>query len=478
MTDNNNNVPLCVDLDGTLIRSDIMVESFVRAVKLYPWIMLLIPFWLMKGKHTLKYQLAIRSSIDVTRLPYITDFLEYIKLEKVNGRELLLVTGSQKKYAQMIADHLGIFSEVLSTDDTTNLTGKNKAALLLEKFGKGNFDYAGNEEKDKYIWEISRKSIVVNASNSTLKIAQQCSEVKQEFSHQKPGIKKVLKAIRLHQWTKNALIMVPLLAAHKMADMQAIYVTMIAFLSFSLCASATYIVNDLFDLDADRAHKTKCNRPFASGDLSVLSGLILSFALMMLSFVLLIFINWQFSLVLLVYIITTLAYSFKLKSVPIIDVIMLAGLYTTRVVAGAIAINVKISFWLLAFSVFIFLSLAIVKRVSELLNLIADNKHDIKGRGYTVHDIEILKSMGTGSGYLSVLVMALYLNSPMVTQHYSAPDFLWAICPLILFWISRVWLITARRMMNEDPIVFAIKDKVSWLIGGLSLLTVVLASLG
>ncbi len=472
----NDSTPLCVDLDGTLIRTDIMLESFVRAFKSHLYIIFFIPFWLMKGKNHLKMQLAIRSDIDVDNLPYEETFLQYIRDQFSEGRELVLVTGSYEKYANKIAEYLGIFSGVVSTNDSVNLTGRNKAKYLEEKYGQRNFDYAGNESKDGYIWEISRRAIVVNANQKTIDIAKNSCEIEKIIDRKKAGIKKYLKAIRIHQWTKNALIFVPILAAHKFTELEGITSTLIAFLAFSLCASATYILNDLLDLDADRIHAYKMKRAFASGDISILSGLIMSFFLFLISIILLFFVPPAFALVLFIYVVTTLVYSFKLKTLPMVDVIVLAGLFTSRVIAGAAASKIDPTFWLLAFSVFLFLSLALVKRASELINLRLNNKEQAKGRGYAVTDLSIVKSMGTSSGYLAVLVLALYIHSQEITKLYINPNMLWFICPLVLFWISRIWLITARGNMHEDPIVFAIKDKGSWIIAFLAAIVLGLAN--
>lgn len=469
------NIPLCVDLDGTLIRSDIMLESFVRAFKRHLYIVFMVPFWLMQGKQHLKRELANRSEIDVENLPYDYEFLEYLKAQFGEKRELVLVTGSYKKYAEKIADYLGIFSGVVSTDDAVNLTGRNKAEYLEKTYGKRNFDYAGNEAKDGHIWEISRKAIVVNAKPGTIEIAKKSCEVELIFDRKTASIKKYLKAIRIHQWTKNALIFVPLLASHEFSQTPLVISALLAFVCFGLCASATYVVNDLLDLDADRANSYKKKRAFASGDISILHGLMIAFLLFVLSMIMLFFIPWKFAVVLAIYIGTTLIYSFKLKTLPMVDVIVLAGLFTSRVVAGAAACKISPSFWLLAFSVFVFLSLALVKRASELINLINSKKEQAKGRGYSVSDLTIVNSMGTASGYLAVLVFALYINS-LDEKLYKNPGMLWFICPLILFWISRIWLITARGNMHEDPIVFAIKDKGSWVVALISAVFLALAN--
>lgn len=470
------NAPLVVDLDGTLIQSDMLLESFVRVLKSSPWLIFLVPFWLLKGKSELKSQLARRAVVDVSALPYHEGFLDYLKNQKSAGRTLILATGSHQDYAQKIADHLGLFEQVYATTDSHNLTGANKATLLEKDFGNRGFSYAGNESKDRHIWKSAASAVVVSNSEKLKQDAAADTQIEAAFETPKAGLKLILKAMRIHQWVKNALIFFPLVTSHLITSGHAVASSLTAFLSFGLVASGTYIINDLFDLDSDRTHATKKNRPFAAGTVSIQMGLLLSAGLIGGGFVTLLLLPPQFAAVLIVYFIVTLSYSLRLKAVTAIDVLILAFLYTIRVIAGAAAIQVAPSFWLLAFSLFLFLCLAIMKRVSELINMKAANKTKAKGRGYQVTDLPVLESLGTSGGYMSVLVMALYINSPSVTPLYQTPEFLWLICPLILFWVTRVWILTARGLMNEDPIVFAIKDKMSWIIGALAGIAILLAT--
>lgn len=470
-----NSIPLAVDLDGSLIQTDMLFESFIRVLKAQPWLVLLMPFWLLQGIANLKKQLAVRAEINLSALPFNQEFLKYLQSEKAAGRELILATGSNEHIAKKISQNLTIFSKVLASDDKVNLTGSKKAALLVDLYGEKGFDYAGNESKDKKIWQKSNSAIVVG-NQALVKQAEQVATVSQSFAPTATSPKSLVKAMRIHQWVKNFLIFVPLVTAHLVLDFGVILQALMAFVAFGLIASGTYIINDLFDLDSDRVHSTKCQRPFASGEVSIKFGLFFCGALLASGFSTLFLLPAAFAATLGVYFVVTLSYSLRLKAIASVDILLLSFLYTIRVVAGATAIGVDFSFWLLAFSMFIFFSLAIVKRVSELINMEKQNKVTASGRGYTVEDRPILESLGTASGYMAVLVFALYINSPEVVPLYEQPQILWIMCLLILFWTTRVWMLTARGMMHEDPIVFAIKDRVSWLIGFLAGVVLVLAT--
>jgi len=473
----NNDVPLCVDMDGSLIATDLLFECLVRALKKNIFIAFLVPFWVLRGPHVLKYELARRSQIDIPLLPYRPHVVQWLREQKQSGRRLILCTGSTDGHANAVAEHLDLFSEVMSTTHDKNLTGKNKAALLLARFGNRGFDYVGNEHKDLHIWQHARHAVIVSNSDALVESAKKVTEVEQRFQFGPTTLKVALKAMRIHQWMKNLLVIVPLVTAHKMFDSEAALNTALAFLAFGLIASGTYIINDLFDLDSDRGHHKKSARAFASGAMSIKHGLLLSMALIVTSFLITLKLPLLFLAVLIIYFVVTLAYSFKLKSIRSLDVIVLASLYTVRVIAGTAAIDVTLSFWLLSFSMFLFLSLAIVKRVSELLNMIAQNKEKAAGRGYVTADVQVMNSLGTSSGYLAVLVFALYINSPEVARLYARPEILWLLCPVIGYWLTRVWLITGRGEMDEDPITFAIKDQGSWAVGAVAGIIIAAATL-
>ncbi len=475
MTQANQLTPLCVDLDGTLIHSDLLLESFLLLLKRNPLYLLLIPFWLLKGKAALKAEIAKRVTLNPAALPYNTEFLDWLNSQRDAGRALWLCTASNHRLAQRVAEHLQIFQGVLSSTDDINLSGRTKAKQLVEKFGEKGFDYCGNHRIDLAIWQVSRCAVVVNGSEQLKKEAARLADISGSFPKNNSLFRPILKALRLHQWAKNILIFVPLAAAHKLGDTSSLNHAVLAFIAFGLCASSVYLLNDMLDLEVDRLHPRKCKRPFASGNLSLLIGFALIPILLLCAALFAYSLPMKFWIVLGGYYILTVAYSFGLKRVVLIDTITLAGLYTVRIIAGAKAIDVQLSFWLLLFSVFLFLSLALVKRYAELDAMQRQGKLTAAGRGYHVEDLPILHSMGTASGYLCVLVLALYINSPIIESLYRHPQVIWFLCVLLLYWISRVWLITHRGQMHDDPVVFAMKDKTSLAIGVLAAATVILA---
>ena len=461
-------IPLCVDLDGTLIRSDVLMESFLLLIKLRPWMIFVIPFWLLRGRAALKYEIAHRVDLDAKTLPYQENLIGFLKDERTKGRTLILATAAHRKIAEGIAEHLGIFTVVLATADGINLVGRVKRDALVERYGERGFDYAGNSRADLHVWAMARQAIVVNPRKGVLQGATVCCPVSHTFKDERPHWSMYTKAVRAHQWLKNLLVFVPMLMAHRMTGIHLWADVLLAFISFSLCASSVYLFNDLFDLPADRLHPRKHKRPFASGDLSIIQGLLLTPVLLLAAFA--IAISWlplAFSLVLAAYYALTVSYSLWLKSVVILDAVILAGLYTLRIIGGAAAIGIGASFWLLAFSIFLFFSLALVKRYSELLALRQRGQLTTHGRGYHVEDLVMLMGFGVASGFLAVLVSAFYVNSTKVQALYMHPTVLWPVSPILLYWISRIWLITHRGGMHDDPVVFAATDKGSWVVAAI-----------
>lgn len=466
--------PLVVDLDGTLIRSDLLIESFMLLIKQNPLNLFYVLLWLLKGKANLKAEIARRVDIPVELLPFNQELISYLKAEKAKGRMLLLATASHQRYAHSVAAHLGLFDDVLASDESRNLSGTVKRTALTERFGEKQYAYAGNAPVDLKVWDHCSSAVVV-ANDALRKLAERHCPVEQQFTPPKTGVKVVLKALRVHQWVKNALIFVPLLTSHMLTNPDGLLHGVLAFFAFSFCASSVYFLNDLLDLNDDRRHSTKRNRPFAAGTMSLLAGIVGTPILLLLSAALCWFLPLEFVGVLAIYYVMTVAYSFKLKRVVMVDVITLAALYTIRIVAGAVAVSVTLSFWLLSFSVFVFLSLAIVKRYTELMKLKDKSARKILGRGYQVEDLELLSSLGGSAGYISVLVLALYINSPEVKGLYSRPELMWPACMVMLYWVSRIWIIAHRGGMDDDPIVFALKDKSSIVCGGLIGLFMMLA---
>lgn len=452
--------PLCVDLDGTLIHSDLLLESALALLGRNPLYLFAMAFWLLRGKAHLKREIARRCKIEVATLPYNAALVEWLRAER-GQRRLVLCTASDAGYAHAVAAHLDLFSEVLASDGRSNLSGRHKAARLVERYGDRKFDYAGNTKVDLAVWRHARQGVVVGPSASLGKAAARVTTVERVFERERRPVRIWTRALRLHQWLKNLLVFLPLLAAHRLFSLDAAAHAAAAFVAFGLCASGVYLLNDLLDLASDRRHPRKRERPFAAGTLPLTAGLVAAPALTLAAFALALVIAPLFALTLLGYYVLTLAYSFRLKRIVMLDVVVLAALYTIRIVAGAAAIAQPLSFWLLAFSMFIFLSLAMLKRYTELRMLQANGWNNAEGRGYRVDDLGLIQSLGAASGYLSVLVLALYINSTASEVLYHRPEVLWLLCPLLLYWISRMWVVAHRGQMHDDPVIYAMVDRVS-----------------
>lgn len=469
-------VPLCIDLDGTLLRTDLLVESWFALFKSSVLLALLAPYWLIHGKARLKHEIAQRVDLDVHSLPYDKTFLEYLRNQFRKGRRLILTTASHKKYADKVAAYLGIFDEVIASNRESNFSGSVKSRLLVERFGDGGFDYVGNARIDLQVFPHARQTILVNPEHGVERAAKKLGNVDRVFNAKFGGLGSYVRALRPHQWVKNLLVFVPLAAAHKLGNLELLGQAILAFIAFGLCASSVYILNDLLDLPADRDHPRKRRRPFASGAASVKVGVAFIPLLLAAAMGITLMLPVTFLTVIAAYYVSTLAYSLWLKGKLMVDVLVLAGLYTLRILAGAAAVTIVLSFWLIAFSMFLFLSLAMVKRYSELLDLRNAGKNATKGRGYEVTDLATIQSLGAAAGYCAVLVLALYINSSEVRVKYAHPDMIWLLCPLLLYWISRMWQRAGRGQMHDDPIVFALKDRVSLWVGGASIAVILAAS--
>jgi 4-hydroxybenzoate polyprenyltransferase len=476
MSEARTKLPLCVDLDGTLVRSDLLVESCLALMVKRPLAALLIPLWLLRGKAYLKEQVSQRVELDVSSLPYRSDLLRYIVDEHNRGRTVVLATAAHRLLAEQVAAHLGAFDRVLATEAGVNLSGSAKLQRLQSEFGERGFVYAGNERKDLGVWRGAGEAILVDVPAGLVREVEAIVPVAAQYPPQPGRITEYLRLMRVHQWLKNLLIFLPLLAAHQLGDMQLVAHCVIAFVAFGFCASSVYLMNDLFDLPSDRRHPRKRLRAFAAGRISVFRGLALIPLLLVVGFGLAAFVSPLFTVVLFGYYLTTVAYSLWAKRRPVFDVMFLAGLYTARILAGSAAIQIAPSFWLLAFSMFLFLSLALVKRYAELVAMADAGRHRAAGRGYFTTDLPLVQSLGTASGYMAVLVLALYINSMDIFKLYHRPQVMWLTCPLLLFWISRVWLKTHRGEMHDDPIVFAVKDRISQLVAVMSFLIMLTAT--
>jgi 4-hydroxybenzoate polyprenyltransferase len=468
--------PLCVDLDGTLVKSDTLVDSLLVLARNQPAQLLKLPGQLRHGKAAFKAFVTSAVSLDVIHLPYNRALLPYLQEQARLGRAIYLATGADQRLAHRVAEHLGIFSGVLASDGTTNLIGKNKLERLRAQLGSDEFDYIGNDTPDLPLLKQAPEPMVANPS-LRLRLALRATGLHptQTFIEHRGFLRTILKAMRLHQWAKNLLIFAPLLLAHSLLPAK-ILTAVAAFLCYSLTASSAYLINDLLDIEADRRHPRKRRRPIASGDLPGILGALLAVALLVVAFAGARWLPFDFQKWLLVYLVTTLSYSSILKRFALVDVLVLSGLYILRIVAGAAASGVLISHWLSGFSMFLFLSLAIVKRFAELENLRAANAAPKNGRGYLLADQEQLRAFGTSSAYAAVVVYAIYINSTDVIKLYHKPNLLWLTVPLMLLWLNRVWLLASRGRLDEDPVAFAITDRASLLIG-LCVAAVVLLSL-
>jgi len=467
--------PLCVNLDDTLVLTNLLVESLLLLFKQNPLFLLHIPLWLFRGVAVLKAEVASRVSLDPAWLPYDYELIAWLKAERANGRSIWLCADSNELLATSVGQHLNLFDGVLASDRRVNLVRKAKASRLVEQFGKGGFDYCGSGRKELTVWRQAQSAVVVRGGRRLAQATVKYIPIARVSPPSSNRLKVFFRALRPHQWAKNALVMMPLLAAHQVTNLPAALASLVAATAFCLCASSVYVLNDFLDLDADRAHPRKCKRPFAAGQLSLSAGFVMAPALLGFAFGLGAFLPNSFTAVLAGYYTLTLSYSFSLEGKVLIDALVLACLYTLRIVAGAAAVNVPLSFWILLFSIFLFLSLAFVKRYAELDALRRRGQLQAIGGGYEVRDLPILQSLGCAAGYLSVLVLALYINSPEIEGLYRHPKMIWALCVLMLVWISRVWMTAQRGGMHDDPVVFALKDKISVGVGCLAVLIVILA---
>lgn len=453
--------PLVVDLDGSLVRTDTLLEGVLALVR-HPLTLLRALFALRYGKARLKQELAAAADLDTARLPYNGQLLAYLREQQGAGRVLLLATGADRKTAQEVARHLQLFDTVLASDGRTNLSSGAKLAAIRDAIGEAPFAYAGNSRADLAVWGAAVSGICVNVSPGVARAAARATRIERSFAPETAWPALLLRAIRPHQWAKNLLVFVPLVAARAVGDLSGWVDAAAMFIAFCCTASGIYLVNDLSDLAADRQHPNKHRRPFASGALPLHIGLVAAPLLLLSGFALGLTVGAL--PVLLLYAASSCAYSLWLKSRPLVDVFMLAALYGMRLLAGGIATGYHVSLWLLAFSSFLFLGLAMVKRVAELMTLPAGEKRRAAGRGYRAEDRQIIELMGVASSFVASLVLALYVQSELASALDRRPTLSWIIVPLLLFWECRIWLATARGRMNDDPIVFAARDWVSWLV--------------
>ena len=470
-------VPLCVDLDGTLIRSDTFHEALLLLARGSPRALPALPLWLAGGKAKLKHLVAERVELHSQSLPYCEDVLSLIREAREQGRPVVLVTAAPARIAHSIAAEIGLFDDVLTSDQSVNLSRDRKAAELLARYGRKGFDYIGNSADDLPVFEQCRRAFLVASKQRLRRQAGRRNKDITFVDRRSGGVRAWMKALRVHQWLKNLLIFVPLLASGRFREAELVAHAVLAFASFSLFASAVYVMNDMVDLQSDRLHKTKRKRPFASGALPVAAGVAAVPLLVATSLGVALLIPPLFMGALLVYGLVTTLYSFALKRQVIVDVMLLAGLYTMRILAGSAATDIRPSFWLLAFSMFIFLCLAMTKRYSELREA-ADQESTLSGRGYLPSDLPVVLAVGSASGFVSVVILALYTQSLIVSELYPAPEWIWLIPPLLLYWVARLWLKAGRGQIDDDPVLFAARDRQSLAIAALAGIFFLLARAG
>ena len=464
---NTANPVLCVDLDGTLIKSDVLLESLLLFLKQRPWALFLVLFWGLRGRSYLKLRLASAAPLAIEKLPFRQEILDFIRGEHESGRQTLLVTAAYQSLAEAIAAHVGHFDGVYGSDGVVNLKGSAKAGFLAGMLGKGNFDYIGDSYADLPVWSVARQAYVVGSRRLAKKVARRAS-LARLFEVSQPSFTAWLRSIRLLHWTKNLLVLLPVLLAHNFTWL-AWRDSLLGFALFGCCASGLYILNDLLDLHSDRQHPAKSKRPFAAGEFPLWVGVFESTLLVGCSLIISAFLDFPFAAALLGYAVLTVAYSWKLKRAPLLDVFVLSTFYTIRIWAGGLISGIPVSDWLMAFSLFFFLSLAMAKRHSELQRASRLVEEGDSGRGYVLKDRELLAMFGIASSFAAVVILCLYARSPVVNSLYgSSAELLW-LCPLVLYWLTRVWLLAGRGELDDDPVLFAVRDRTSWVLAVLAI---------
>ncbi len=457
-------LPLAVDLDGTLLATDLLHESLLELARSQPWRLLQLPIWLRHGKAGFKRRLAELARPDVASLPVHADVLAWLKRERAAGRPIILASASDQRLVDAVVSHFPCFDEGLGSDGRINLGGAGKQAALVQRYGEQGFEYAGNGRVDLPVWAASAHAHLVEVPAGVAGRVERLGRPMTLHSRRAGRLQALLQAIRPQQWLKNLLVFVPLITAQVTAS-DAWALALLAFLALSLTASGVYLLNDLIDLPHDRAHPRKRARPLASGRLPLLVGMGMSPLLMLAGLAVAASVSLALVILLLIYLLATSLYSLILKRFALVDVFVLAGLYTLRIVAGGVAAGVVLSEWLIAFSIFTFLSLAIVKRYGELTDAVAHQRPPAPGRGYRADDLRLLASLGAAAAFSAVLIFSLYISSDTVQALYSQPLLLWGAALLVLLWLCHMLLVSHRGEMHDDPVVFAVRDPISLSLG-------------
>jgi 4-hydroxybenzoate polyprenyltransferase len=467
-------IPVVVDVDGTLLSTDLLYETFFKTIAVRPLSIVDLVRSLLKGKARFKAALASMSTVEPETLPYDPQVRAIIERAKMHGRKVYLASAGNGGLISKIAQYVGADGWFASTADH-NLSGQGKAELLVREFGDQNFDYVGNSWIDLDVWIHARKAIIAGGSTRIAAELERRNIAAESLSCEKPEIRDWLRLLRVHQYVKNLLVFVSPLAAHAL-HFDTIARSTIAFVAFCACASAVYLENDLIDLEADRAHPSKRKRPLASGRIKPQQAVVAAPILLFTSFALALSISVRFTAVLAVYLLLTSAYSLFIKRKMIADAVALALLYSIRVVAGAVATGLMVSEWLLAFSLFVFTSLALVKRFTELTTHLNNNSSGPLNRNYITSDLPVIAALAAASALNAITVFALYISSDAVRALYVHPEVLWLACPILIYWFARLIVLSNRRLISDDPVVFAVKDQNSWFVAALILVLMLIAS--
>jgi len=455
-------LPLFVDLDGTLIKSDLLFESLLLLIKSNPFSIFLIPLWLCRGRAYLKYQLAQRVELSVDDLPLNPEFHAYLTAQHASGRSITLISASNQDQVKLVGERQALFQVAIGSDRNENLKAESKLRRIQQITGDNKFAYAGNSSADIPVWREAREVLMVNCpQNLRKKLAENGDSIlcfDSPGPHLQTTLQKLLQAMRPHQWLKNGLIFLPLILSHQLDQSALLLQAAIGFVSFCLCASSVYLLNDMFDINSDRRHQSKRRRPIASGQLSLSYGFIGAPLLLLAAVLVATALPADFLQMLLLYWLITSLYSLYFKRLFLLDTVVLAILYTWRIMAGSAAISISTTFWLILFSLFLFLGLALVKRYAELMNLKSLGKSSVEGRAYRIEDLRVLSIIGIAANLAAVLVFTFYINASDTTNLYDTPIVLWLICPLLIYLLGRIWKLVLAGKLDEDPVIFAIGD--------------------
>jgi 4-hydroxybenzoate polyprenyltransferase/phosphoserine phosphatase len=448
---------LVVDLDGTLTATDTLVECYVRLARQQPLAAITALRWLLQGRAVFKRRVFEAGRLDAGCLPWREEVVAWLREQKAGGRRIVLATAADQSIADAVAGAVGVFDAAYGSNGQINLKGAAKRDHILHREG-ADFVYVGDSRADLPVWQAARAAVLVDVSSGLAAQVRARTPVEREFAGM-PGDWRVwLRALRVHQWLKNVLVFVPLFTSFSFWDLGAVAAALLAFVAFGLMASGTYVFNDLWDLDSDRQHPRKRRRPFASGALPIAQGVLVALIMMAAALSVATLVSGQFLAVLCIYLVATTSYSLVLKRYVLMDVMMLASLYTLRVLAGAVAIGVDLTPWLLSFSMFVFLSLALVKRCAELVAFKRDGLDASQGRDYRVGDLVVLWPLGASASMAAVVVFGLFVSTADSAGRYGNAQLLWLVGVGLMYWLGRLWIKTARGEMDDDPIVFTLRD--------------------